>query len=293
MKQSVPLRYELKQRAKKKMGKSFPNWIKGIILFVALEVGFVLLQIMMDATIPFQMFSLQAYANVQSGIFSDANGLRMILRMDVLHVAFAIPLTYERMQRYLFFAAMTFLVVSPMKLGAMEQCWWLQSGQKPIFREIFRWYYEWKRLWKALVIEGGLGLVWRAVGILFTLPTLILYSLPMTFTPSQETLVILVAWTLMFCGVMLSFFLYTVILPIRYCLSARPELSIVEIIKRGLKSTKGYRREFFKLRFSFVIWDFVSNMSYGAMDLYVFPYISVTTMEFLAEVRNRREGAVI
>ena len=72
-----------------------------------------------------------------------------------------------------------------------------------------------------------------------------------------------------------TFWLHSVFLPVRYCLCAHPEYSLGQTFRRGLQSAKGVRGAFFRFRLSYILWFAASQLTYGAMDLFVTPYSSL------------------
>ena len=87
-----------------------------------------------------------------------------------------------------------------------------------------------------------------------------------------------------------TFWLHSVFLPVRYCLCAHPEYSLGQTFRRGLQSAKGVRGAFFRFRLSYILWFAASQLTYGAMDLFVTPYSSLGGMVFLQEAARARQG---
>ena len=77
--------------------------------------------------------------------------------------------------------------------------------------------------------------------------------------------------------------LHSLLLPVLYCLAAHPEYSLKETFRRGFRSAQGIRGGFYRMRLSFLLWFFLSRLTYGAMDFFVLPYSSLTAMLYLQE----------
>ena len=58
----------------------------------------------------------------------------------------------------------------------------------------------------------------------------------------------------------------------------------------GADSAKGFRGAFFGFRLSYILWFLVSQVTYGAMDIFVTPYTSLGGMLFLQEAARARQG---
>ena len=98
------------------------------------------------------------------------------------------------------------------------------------------------------------------------------------------------ATVLAIAALVFTFWLHSIFLPVRYCLCAHPEYSLGQVFRRGLDSAKGFRGAFFGFRLSYILWFLVSQVTYGAMDIFVTPYTSLGGMLFLQEAARARQG---
>ena len=98
------------------------------------------------------------------------------------------------------------------------------------------------------------------------------------------------ATVLAIAALVFTFWLHSVLLPVRYCLCAHPEYSLGQTFRRGLASAKGFRGAFFGFRLSYILWFFGSQLTYGALDIFVTPYSSLGGMIFLQEAARARQG---
>ena len=98
------------------------------------------------------------------------------------------------------------------------------------------------------------------------------------------------AGALAIVAALFTFWLHSVLLPVRYCLCAHPEYSLGQVFRRGMASTKGFRGVFFGFRLSYFLWFAVSQFTYGVLDLYVLPYTSIGGMIFISEAARFKQG---
>lgn len=133
-------------------------------------------------------------------------------------------------------------------------------------------------------------------GVVATIPSLYLFYVFYTNTPSADAYTTLSSLTQMgatllaVAAALFTFWLHSVFLPVRYCLCAHPEYSLGQTFRRGLQSAKGVRGAFFRFRLSYILWFAASQLTYGAMDLFVTPYSSLGGMVFLQEAARARQG---
>lgn len=293
MRDHFPPGRDLKMQARRVMVN--PLCIRVTLLFVGLEVAFVGLRYLLGGTVGYYMTNLSDYANSATGFYQTNEGFSLIFRMDLLQTVVAVPLTYTQIQVFLLVNVVLFVLLAPMRLGAMEQYWFLMRGRAGAVKQMFQWYGDFKRLGKAVAVEFVLGGVVRLVGILALIPSFLLYYRLYTGTVSPDAWTVASSWTefgallLLLAAALFTFWLHSVLLPIRYCLAAHPEYSLGETFRRGARSLRGFRTAFFRFRLGFLIWMFLSQMTYFAMDLFVAPYTSLSGMVYLQEAARARE----
>jgi uncharacterized membrane protein len=293
-----PISGQLKQEAKKTMGMSMPLWIKATFILVGLQLLFHVLRRNLGGMLGWYLMRISDFPDAATGYVAIENGFQFILRMEAMDAVAAISVTYGQVLWFLLINLLVFLLLAPMKMATMEEYWISHRGGTPQFKRILRWYIDPKLFFKSVVIGLILDLGCRLIAILLLMPSSILYMIlysgnwigTSTEASIGGSVLALLALALLTGGMMLSFYLYTSLYPISYCLAARPDYSVRQIIKRGLDSIKGYRGGFFRFRLTFLPWYFMSFFTYGVIDLYVFPYLSFSAFQFLnAVARDRQE----
>ena len=164
----------------------------------------------------------------------------------------AIPVTYAQLIRFVVFSVVVLLILAPIRLGVMEQYWSMLRGSGEAgVRPVLRWFRQGGKFGKAVVVELLLGAGVRLAGILATVPSLYLFYLFYTTTPSMaaytttSSLLQIGATVLAIAALVFTFWLHSIFLPVRYCLCAHPEYSLGQVFRRGLDSAKGFRGAFY------------------------------------------------
>lgn len=294
MTNQLPPRRGMKFLAKRLMIQ--PICMRVTLVLVCVEMALFGLRYLFGGVLTYGMVDLSQYGATTSGIYFNPEGFSILFRMDLTQMVLAIPLTYDQIARFLILGAIAFLITAPLRLGTMERYWGILRGDQGKVRQIFQWFREGKRLGKAVVVEFVLDVVVRLVGLVAMVPAVYLFYLFYTTTPSFEaftatsSLLQLGGTVLALIAALFTFWLHSVLLPVRYCLCAHPEYSLSLTFRRGLQSIRGFRGAFFRFRLSYILWYFLSQLSYGAMDLFALPYTSLGSMVFLQEVARVRKG---
>ena len=281
----LPRNAAIKFEAKKSMGRSLPLWIKVTFLLVGLEVAFLALRGKLGGLLGMYMLRADSFPDAVSGYFPQENGFQLIARVDELGAIWAISLTYGDIIRFVVVNLVMFLLIAPLKIATMERYWSAFRGEMEK-KNIFRWYTKPKLMGKALVVEGVVDLLCRSIGVLVMAASYgIIILIYQGILPSFMGIF---GMFLMVGGMLFAFWLYTRLLPIRYCLAAQPDYPLGKIFERGRASVRGYEKQFFGLMMSMLPWYFLSVVVFVAMDLYILPYVTFVAFQFLQEVANHR-----
>ena len=177
-------RRELKMLAKRLM--FHPICMRVTLLLVGLQVSFVGLRYLLGATLTYGVASLAQYGDTVSGIYFNSEGFSILFRMDLTQMVLAIPVTYAQLIRFVVFSVVVLLILAPIRLGVMEQYWSMLRGSGEAgVRPVLRWFRQGGKFGKAVVVELLLGAGVRLAGILATVPSLYLFYLFYTTTPSM------------------------------------------------------------------------------------------------------------
>lgn len=293
MTQKLPFRRELKMQARRLM--LHPLCMRATLLLVGAQMAFFGLRYLLDGTLSYSLVSLSGYGDTASGLYILDEGINLIFRMDLTGMVLAVALTYRQIRTFLIVNGVFFLLLAPLRVGAMEIYWSVLRGRTARVGQVFRWFLQSGRLVKAWLVEFLLQGVMRAVAFVASLPSFYLFYLFYTNTPDVASftrtsqLLQMGATALAVLAALLAFWVHSLLLPVRYCLAAHPEYTVRETFRRGVQSAKGVRGAFFRFRLSYLLWFLVSQLTYGAMDLFVTPYSTLGGMCFLQAAARARQ----
>ena len=134
MKQNLPTRREMKFLAKRLM--MHPICMRVTLLLVCVQLAFYGLRVFCGGTLTYGLAKLSEYGDTASGIYFNAEGFSILFRMDLTQTVLAIPVTYHQILVFLLVNALFFVLLAPLRLGAMEQYWGVLRGstQLSVFR---------------------------------------------------------------------------------------------------------------------------------------------------------------
>ena len=300
-----PPRGYIKAMGKQAMGRSLPGWMKFVAVFVALQVLTYLALAQIDAAGPGIIYFYQAAAetaNMKTGYSLGSGVFTATMRLDDFGAIAQLYITATGFLRYAVANFLVLALMAPLKMMSLERMWRAFRQQPPHPDGALRWYTKPNLLGKALLVELVVVLVGRFVIIAASLPgwavSIFAYvKASATGATAALSLLSLVSMFLMVMGILVGYYLVTRLIPITYCLAAQPDYSIGKIFRRGLDSTKGYESGFFAFRLTMLPWYIISSFTAGAADLYVFPYVSFASFQYLQESavdrQNRGQGAPI
>lgn len=274
-----------------------PMCLRVTIFFVCIQLALFGVRVLLGAIPGYAMVDLSKYGDTASGLYFYEEGLSLIFRMDLTGMVLAVPLAYKQIILVAVCAVVCFVVLAPLRVGAMEQYWHVfRDGQAGVNR-ILHWISQPLRWGKALVVEFFLQVVVRFLGLIAMGPSLYCLYCFYESTPSvasynsTSTMYQLSASLLFFLAILFTFWLHSILLPLRYCLAAHPEYSLGQVFRRGMASAQGLRKAFFGLRSSYLLWFVFSYLTYNAMDFFVLPYSSLGSMIFFQEAARAKQRA--
>ena len=284
----LPNRRGLKARAKRLMLS--PLSLRVTLAVVGAALAFFLLRLLLNGTLSFTMASLAQFGDTTSGIYVLDEGINLIFRMDLTGTVAALSVTYAQLRVFLLVNLVFFLLLSPLRAGAMEAYWKVTAGQRQgTVAGLLAWFTQPARLVKAWVVQFCLQVGVGALTFVASTPAMYqfyqFYSTTAnwgSYTLSRQ----MVLWSadcLAVLAMLFGVWLHSLLLPVLYCLAAHPEYSLKETFRRGFRSAQGIRGGFYRMRLSFLLWFFLSRLTYGAMDFFVLPYSSLTAMLYLQE----------
>ena len=276
-----------------------PMSIRASLLLACATMAFFGLRFLLNGTLTYNLVSLANYGETASGVYVQEEGINVIFRMDLTGLVLALAMTYHQIRTFLLVNGVFFLLLAPLRVGVMEVYWQITRGSGEIkILSVFQWFLQPGRLFKAWIVEFLLNGFVRVVALAASVPSLYLYYRFYSSTPDAASLTTGhqlmqgAAGCLAIAAFLIAFWIHSLLLPVRYCLAAHPEYALGLTFRRGFQSARGVRGVYFRFRLSYVLWFFLSQMTYGAMDLFVAPYSSLGSMYFLqAAAKARRDAA--
>ncbi len=290
----VPLRRQVKSRAKRLMLNLLS--LRVTLVVVGAQMAFFFLRILCNGTLRLTMANLASYGDTASGVYVLEEGINVIFRMDLTGTVAALSMTYSQIGAFLIINAILFLLLSPLRLGAMEAYWKVTRGDGGKVAEMFRWFLEKGRLLKSWAVEFCLQILVGVLTFIASTPGLFLFyrfystATSMTAIGFSQRLMLWAADGLAILAMLFGVWLHSLLLPVRYCLASHPEYTLRETFRRGLRSASGIRGGMYRFRLSYILWFFASRVTYGAMDIFVLPYSSLGSMLFLQQAAKWRKA---
>ena len=302
---AFPSHGHIKLTAKQEMGRSLPGWMRFVMVFVVLQVLTYLFLVQIDAAVPVAINSDRVTSSTQSlqtGYSMENGEFIATLRMDEIGSITQLYATAEGFLRYAVANFLMLITLAPLKMMALERMWRAFRGQEPHPDGSLRWYTNPALVGKAILVDivvviGGALLIMAAslpgwAGLMFAY-----VRASASGATGLLSLLSLISMFLMVLGILLSYYLVTRLIPLSYCLAAQPEYPLGKVFQRGFASTKGYSSGFFAFRLTLLPWYFISSFTFGAADLYVFPYVSFASFQYLQEIavdkqKNSRTSGV-
>ncbi len=284
-----PSSRQIKIQAKITMAGSLSRWLIITVLFV---VGNLVANYLVGGIGTPVAWYIADRPDLVSGITIKGDEIWVLSRFDMAGVVMGFLTSYTTLKRYCLFFGAAFLLLSPLKMGLLELYWKGFRGQEVSVKGVLNWYIKPGRFAKAVIVELIVGGGGWLLGILAAAPS-VLFLISMGGFASGNTslmsLVALIYYTLLFVGLLCGFYCYTLLLPLAYCLAAQPGYSLGKVVQRGFASVQGYRKKFFYFRLSMLPWNIISRLTGGMADMYIFPYLSFASLEFLQEVAKEKQ----
>ena len=164
------------------------------------------------------------------------------------------------------FTILTLLLTTPLKLGQAEWYWKLTERKPQGVEGIFEWFGSLRLYAKSLWLNIYIGI--RALPwVLLTIgiPLSIIYGSLYVFTSNPKntqidllcSLLMILGFGLLICGIILYFFIMTRYFLANYLLVEDNKRKVTECVRNSIKYSKGKRSEIFIFQLSFIAWGFL------------------------------------
>lgn len=141
---------------------------------------------------------------------------------------------------------------------------------------------------KAILIQGIL--------ILFLILCFIPYGIFMLIfyvRPSLELGYLSIVLLSLFIGLFVYYIITLRFSLCFYLLLDEPQLTTIELLKKSTSMMKGQKKRYFLLSLSFILWAWLSLISFGIAALWIGPYVDMTFVHFYLELREQMSPSKI
>lgn len=229
-----------------------------------------------DPTLMTNLLSMMGMGLERQG---DLGGLVLALRDVLPGQVLVLPIAWRQLMDIAVIQGIVFLVTVPLQYGVLRQFRLVVEGRPQRLARVFLWYTDLRRTLKALAVQVVLT-VWRIFAILLCgVPSLL--CLAAGYLLPNGDLMLLLSTPVSILGMLLGYYLYTLLLPARYVLAKSPEVTVGQALSQGFRLLEGRRLEYFKLNLSFLPWRIISMFLQSLPDLFVVPYMELSNFLFL------------
>lgn len=284
-------RWQLKLQAKQTLGHNSKSlFVIGGVLVVLMMLVF-LIQALFGGLMAYMPLNLEQFPmqtgmwHADAGLMGDlltlrgltnlvgSGGMIFALRIEEMGRVIILLLPWSLLISFLTVQLVVLLILSPFRMGALEQLWAMTTGQVQKPGRVFHWYADLRLIFKALAVQLALSLV-RLVSLLL----LVLPALFISFSGTENLLLLMLGSALSLAGPLVSYYLYCLLLPTQYVLARDPGISLVRAFREGTALFQGQRGVLFSFRLSFLPWNLASAFLNNMPDAYVFPYEELSTI---------------
>lgn len=278
---AFPSRQELKSRAKSLIAQSFfPCCALGLLIVLA---GFALNWFLQNSGGAIDLYYWDcASSDIQTSFRLGEDGLFAAMRLEEYGIGLSVAVTPAIFGAFLLARLAATAVFAPLRLGCLENLWAIRRGERRRLRDVFQWYTDWKKAGKAILLQVLLWAERAALTLIFSLPALaVLCLLPVTSARVSAAMwLFLLALAAVWC-------IMTQFEPVRFQLARAPETGIGGALIYGRSVLTRRHGAYLKFRLSFLIWELLNSLSQDLFQLYLFPYLNLSAMEFVLEAERQ------
>lgn len=283
-----------KTYAKRAFGMNPGICMKTAGLYTAVLLTLTLLQMNFGHQIYYHILGADTTA-AQSGITFADGSLTAVLRLDTVGAVLASKVASQDLMACGLELLLIFLALVPLFYGTMNAMAELLRGRKFEWREYFRWYTDLGRLGKALCAELPIRLLRDLAYFVSAVPSVLIIawanSASTGLSQGAATGMNYLSLLVMLAVLAVAYVPTCFLMPVRYVLAAEPELSVREAYRKGFQVLKGRRGQYYIFCLTFAVWQGLNMLCYGALYLYLLPYMTMSTMVFLHIIPARGENA--
>ena len=281
---SFPTTKELKLRARHTMAGAFgPCLMAAFLLTMA---GFLMTELLQRSGGAIQMYFWPTdTSEIQSSLSLSAEGLFAALRVEEAGMGISVAITPAMLLKVLGIQLLAAALIAPLRMGAYGQLWAVRRGQPKSTLSLFAAYADLRRTGQAVVLEVVLTAIQLVLqGLLLIPAVLLLGDVGVTLEGVSA-----VMWTALL-GLALAWCLMTPFVPARYLLARSEHATAGQALAGAFVLLRGVTGRYLRFRLSFAVWEILSALSNGVLDLYLFPYRGMTSIVWIETREEEMRG---
>lgn len=247
---------------------------------VAIQMAAMLFEFNFGGMLEYYILDAAVYPDKTGLIFSQGV-VTAVLRLEEMGLILALPLSLKKVGSVILVQTAVLTLSTPLLFGALEQFSAALKDHPHPMSVLFRWYRDARLTLKSVALNLILESVYMALLLLGTVPGLAFFIWVSGSGQSYADIKLTVSVALIIFGLAGAYFLYTALMPSRYLLAEEPEASIGGTLSGSIRLIRGNRRRYFAFCFSFFLWHVFAKASYGAFNLFVFPYFHLANFIYL------------
>lgn len=277
----MPSRILLKNWARWRMAQALGACLTLSAVLVALMAVTSVFQISSGGTIPLYLWNT-AEQTIQTGASLGPDGFFAALRIDAVGVGLSVAITPQVAAALVITQLLITAVVAPFKLGAMENLYTLARGSVSPFRAALQWYLDLRRAGSAILTELVLFLCWAVLCLLLSLP-----GLTLLWSSNGDLDRMSAASWLILAALFLAHCVMTQLVLARCQLARSPLAGPLAAFRETFRILKGRRGQYLIFRLSFLVLEFINQLTRGLFNLYLFPYQNLSDFLWLEAAEGR------
>ncbi|MPM35089.1 hypothetical protein SDC9_81679 [bioreactor metagenome] len=274
-----PSRVYVKHLAKVFLHRWRRQCILAAVAVVAIQMAALLFELNFGGMLEYYLLDAATYPD-KTGLLLAQGGVTAVLRLEEMGLIVAMPLTLKIVGSVILVQTAVLTLSTPLLFGALEQFSAVLKDHPQPMSALPRWYRDARLTLKAV----GLNLILESAHVvLFLLGAVPGLTLFVWFSVTGQAAASLLPTCviLILLGLAGAYFLYTALIPSRYLLAVEPSASIGQVLSGSFRLLRGNRRWYFAFCLSFLLWNIFVNATYGALNLFVFPYFHLANFIYL------------
>ncbi|MGI5971574.1 MAG: DUF975 family protein [Oscillospiraceae bacterium] len=181
-----------------------------------------------------------------------------------------------------------FMVVTPLRFGLYEIAMKLINGSEASLRDIMQWFLSGDRIIRSIFLTVAVSLLAAFWWVVFSIPAavILLLILKLSMAEAVAAQLLILCAALAVVGAIAAVLRSSSYIVSFFLLAENPGLTVRQALRECRKIVSGRRAEFFILLLSFIVWLILAALTYGALNVFLTPYMNLTVGYYIKAVRN-------